>query len=180
MCYFSVSPPQAGLKQREFFIWRRPIVLTKCIIALTFEKEDNMKETEALRKLCDTIIVIGIVLQSCVMNALVPFILSSFSKRGQLCCCQHSWFNGTLSDEEKFPLLQACLRGKSSTFWKWHCLRKIALESKHPIHTWVNLVSNYLEKEYSIQHSKNQWYSIKNVVEINRSKSLHSFLGHPV
>ena len=26
--------------------------------------------------------------------------------------------------------------GKSSTFWKWHCLRKIALESKRLIHTW--------------------------------------------
>ena len=31
---------------------------------------------------------------------------------------------------KKILLLQACLRGKSSTFWKWHCLRKIALESK--------------------------------------------------
>ena len=35
----------------------------------------------------------------------------------------------------------------------------------------MNLVSNYLEKQYSIQYSKNQWHLIKNVVEITD----HSF-----
>ena len=80
--------------------------------------------------LCGTII--GIVPHGCVMNASVSFMLSSFSKWGQLC------FVNTMGRRQmkKFPLLQACLRGKSSTFFKWHCLRKIALESKRLIHTW--------------------------------------------
>ena len=73
MCYI-LFPPQAGLKQREFFIWRCPI---------------------------------GTMPQRCVMDASISFILSSFSKWGQLCFCLH---DGTPSDE-KFPLLQACLRG---------------------------------------------------------------------
>ena len=71
----------------------------------------------------------NLVPQSCVMNASLSFILSSFSKWGQLCFCQHSWF------WNKFQLLQACLRGKSGTFWNWLCLRIIALESKSLIHT---------------------------------------------
>ena len=36
--------------------------------------------------------------------------------------------------------------GKSSTFWKWHCLRKIALDIQTPYPYLMNLVSNYLEK----------------------------------
>ena len=56
--------------------------------------------------------------------------------------------------------------GKSSTFWKWHCLRKISLESKRLIQTWWIWCQILLGKEYSIQYSKNQWHSIKNVVEI--------------
>ena len=59
----------------------------------------------------------NLVPQSCVMNASLSFILSSFSTWRQLCLCQHSWF------WNKFQLLQACLRGKSGTFWKWHCIR---------------------------------------------------------
>ena len=61
-------------------------------------------------KRCDILMKFGrrIVPQSCVMNASVSFMLSSYSKCGQLCFCQH---NGTPSDE-KFPLLQACLRGE--------------------------------------------------------------------
>ena len=46
-----------------------------------FEKEDNMNETEAfITQLCGTII--GIVPQSCVMNASVSLTVSSFSKWG--------------------------------------------------------------------------------------------------
>ena len=55
--------------------------------------------------------------------------------------------------------------GKRSTFWKLHCLRKIALESKRPIHTWWTWCQITLKKYY-IQYSKNQRYSINNVVEI--------------
>ena len=59
--------------------------------------------------------------------------------------CPHFEKEDSMNDSEafitqlcgtKFQLLQACLRGESITFWKWHCLRKIALESKCPIHTW--------------------------------------------
>ena len=88
------------------------------------------------------------------MNASLSFILSSFSKWGQLCFCQHSWF------WNKFQLLQACLRGKSGTFWKWHCHRIIALESKRLIHTlWTWCQITWRRIFY-------QWYSINNVVEI--------------
>ena len=106
----------------------------------------------------------NLVPQSCVMNASLSFILSSFSKWGQLCFCQHSWF------WNKFQLLQACLLGKSGTFWKWHCLRIIALESKclvHTLWTWCQ-----------ITWKKIQWYSIKNVVEIT-DQNLHSFWATP-
>ena len=67
-----------------------------------------MKPRHSLRVLCGTII--GIVPQSCVMNASVSFILSSFSKWGQLCFCQHSWFNGTPSDE-KTPAASSLFAG---------------------------------------------------------------------
>ena len=110
----------------------------------------------------------NLVPQSCVMNASLSFILSSFSKWGQLCFCQHSWF------WNKFQLLQACLRGKSGTFWKWHCLRIIALESKRLIHTlWTWCQITWKRIFYPIQQKSmvfNQecrWN--------NGSKSLHSF-----
>ena len=115
-----------------------------------FEKEDNMNDAAFITQLFSTIPMI--VPQRCVMNASVSFMLSSFTKWGQLCFCPHSWFNGMPSDEENKCFRQhkwtpyvrwtisrcfmpAC-GGKSSTFWKWHCLRKIALETKRLIHTW--------------------------------------------
>ena len=85
--------------------------VNKSIIALSphFEKEDNMNETEAfITQLCGTII--GIVPQKWVMNASASFILSSFSNRGQLWFCQHSWYNGTPSDE-KIPAASSLLAG---------------------------------------------------------------------
>ena len=53
-------------------------------------------------------------------------------------------------------------------FWKWHCLRKIALyRIKTPYPYLMNLVSNYLEKNILSNTAKiQQCYSIKNVVEI--------------
>ena len=114
----------------------------------------------------------NLVPQSCVMNASLSFILSSFSKWGQLCFCQHSWL------WNKFQLLQACLRGKSGTFWKWHCLRIIALESKRLIHTlWTWCQITWKRIFYPIQEKSmvfNQecrWN--------NGSKSLHSFWATP-
>ena len=134
-CHFQnvlLSPPQAGLKQREFF--------SSDGIPLRWLWKGRQHEWNRGIHYATLCTIIGKVPQSCVMNASVSFIWSSFSKWGQLCFCQHSWFNGTPSDEEnKLPLLQACLRGGgggSSTFWKWHYLRKIALESKRLINTW--------------------------------------------
>ena len=103
----------------------------------------------------------NLVPQSCVMNASLSFILYSFSKWGQLCFCQHSWF------WNKFQLLQAC----SIAVEKWHILNMTLPQNnsrwiKTPYPYFMNLVSNYLKKKNSIQYSKNQWYSIKNVVEI--------------
>ena len=50
--------------------------------------------------------------------------------------------------------------GKSSTFWKWHCLRKIALESKRLIHTWWTWWTMAFNQECCWNYG---------------SKSLHSF-----
>ena len=78
-------PPQAGLKQREFFIWRRPLWLYQWDSATKLRNE-----------------FLGFI-----------HIVFLFKVRAKIMFyfCQHSWFNGTPSDE-KFPLLQACLRGE--------------------------------------------------------------------
>ena len=72
-----------------------------------------------------------------------------------------------------------CLRGKSSTLWQWHCLRKIALESKTPYPYLMNLVSNYLEKNILSD-------TVKKTIAFNQechwnygSKSLHYFWATP-
>ena len=79
----------------------------------------------------------------------------------------------------KFQLLQACLRAESSTFWNWHCLRKIALESKRPIHTWWTWCQiTWKIIFYPIQQYSNG-ISINNIVEITESKSLHSSWATP-
>ena len=74
----------------------------------------------------------------------------------------------------KFQLLQACLRGKSSTFWKWHCLRIIALESKRLIHTlwtWCRItwkrIFYPIQQKSMVFNQECRWN--------NGSKSLHSF-----
>ena len=63
--------------------------------------------------------------------------------------------------------------GKSSTFWKWHCLRKIALESKRLIHTWWTWCQITWKRIF---------YPIQKSMAFNQecrwnygSKSLHSF-----
>ena len=165
MCYFPPPPPPPAsrLEAAEFFHLNE---------SLCWQKHNwgNMNETEAFfTQLCDTIPII--VPQSCVMNALVSFMLSSFSKWGQLCFCQH---NGTPS-EEKIPATSrpAC-GGKSSTFWKWHCLSSPRIKTPYPY--LINLVSNYLEKNI-----------LSNTVKINgiqfrwiRIKVVAFFLGHIV
>ena len=110
----------------------------------------------------------NLVPQSCVMNASLSFILSSFQSEGNYA------FVSTAIRWNKFQLLQACLRGKSSTFKKWHCLRIIALESKRLIHTlWTWCQITWKRIFYPIQQKSmvfNQecrWN--------NGSKSLHSF-----
>ena len=106
-----------------------------------FEKEDNMNETEAfITQVCGTII--GIVPKSCVMNASVSFTLSSFSKWGQLCFCQHSCCSMERRQIKSSRCIKPSCGGKISTFWKWHCLRKIALEWKRLIYTWWTVVFN--------------------------------------
>ena len=45
------------------------------------------------------------------------------------------WMKPKHSLRNSVALNSNCLRGKSSTLWQWHCLRKIALESKRLIHT---------------------------------------------
>ena len=79
----------------------------------------------------------------------------------------------------KFQLLHACLRGKSSTCLKMTLPQNNSPRIKTPYPYLMNLDVKLLGKEYSIQYSKNQWYSIKNVVEITGSKSLHSFWATP-
>ena len=110
----------------------------------------------------------NLVPQSCVMNASLSFILSSFQSEGNYA------FVNTAIRWNKFQLLQACLRGKSSTLKKWHCLRIIALESKRLIHTlWTWCQITWKRIFYPIQQKSmvfNQecrWN--------NGSKSLHSF-----
>ena len=63
---------------------------------------------------------------------------------------------------------------KSSTFWKWHCLRKIALESKRLIHTWwtwcqitFNRIFYPIQQKSMVFNQESRWN--------NGSKSLHSF-----
>ena len=64
--------------------------------------------------------------------------------------------------------------GGSSTFWKWHCLRKIALESKRLIHTrwtWCQITSKrifYPIQEKSMAFNQECRWNYG-------SKSLHSF-----
>ena len=87
--------------------------------------------------------------------------------------CQHSsWF------WNKFQLLQACLRGKSGTFSKWHCLRTIALESKRLIHTlwtWCQItwkrILYPIKQKLMVFNQECRWN--------NGSKSLHSFWATP-
>ena len=77
-----------------------------------FEKEDSMNETEAfITQLCGTII--GIVPQ---MNASVSFMLSSFSKWGQLCFYQH---NGTPTDEKNWHYGSKSLHSFWATLYSW-------------------------------------------------------------
>ena len=84
--------------------------------------------------------------------------------------CQHSWFNGMPSDE-KIPAASSLLAGGKVAHFE--------NESKTPLSILDELGVKLLGKEYSIQDSKYQWYSIKNVFEINESKSLHSFWTTP-
>ena len=105
--------------------------------------------------------------------------------------CPHFEKEDSMNDSEafitqlcgtKFQLLQACLRGggESIIFWKWHCLRKIALESKRPIHTWWTWCQiTWKRIFYPIQQYSNG-ISINNVVEITDQNRVHSFWGHPV
>ena len=120
-----------------------PLCWQKHINCPHFEKEDNMNETEAfIMQLCGTII--GIVPQSCVMNASVSFILSSFSKWGQLCFCQHSWFNGMPSDE-KIPAASSLLAGGKVAHFENDTASENSTRIKTPYPYLMNLVSNYLE-----------------------------------
>ena len=63
---------------------------------------------------------------------------------------------------------------KSSTFWKWHSLRKIALELKRLIHTWwtwcqitFNRIFYPIQQKSIVFNQESRWN--------NGSKSLHSF-----
>ena len=97
-------PPASRLEAAGIFHLTASHCVDKSIIALTLKRKT----------------IIGIVPQSCVMNASVSFVLSSFSKWGQLCFCQHSWFNGTPSDE-KLAFNQECRWNNGSkslhSFW---------------------------------------------------------------
>ena len=116
-----------------------------------FEKEDNMNETEAFIKitqLCGTIVFLFKVREIMLLSTqLIQWEAVRWKKN---------------------PPASSLLAGGKvySTFWKWHCLRKIALQSKRLIHIWWTWCQ-ILGKEYAIQYTaKNQWYSIKNAVEI--------------
>ena len=70
--------------------------------------------------------------------------------------------------------------GKSSTFWKWHCLRKIVLyRIKTPYPYLMNLVSNYLEKNILFNTAKIN--GIQSITSLKlRIKIVVFFLGHLV
>ena len=175
MCYF--SPRKKAWCSGNFFIWRRPIesvVLTKALLPSLWKGGQYEWNRGIHYATFWHYRIPMIVPQTCVMNASVSFMLSSCSKWGQLYFCQH---NGTPS-HEKFPLLQACLRGGGggggvSTFWKWHCLRKMALESKRLIHTWWTWcqITLHTVKINGIQSRMSLKLRIKVVA---------FFLGHPV
>ena len=126
----------------------------------------------SLSEYCFWFLKVGISAQSCVMNDSLSFILSSFSKWGQLCFCQHSYF------WNKFQLLQACLRGKSGTFWKWHCLRIIALKSKRLIHTLLTCCQITWKRIFYPLQQKSMVFN-EEFCWNNGSKSLHSFWATP-
>ena len=134
----SYSSKQAILLQSwHFDICKNSILCIKRILVSRYTECPKKNATILIRNINDVIDWIPL---SCVMNDSLSFILSSFSKWGQLCFCQHSWF------WNKFQLLQACLREE-----KWHILKMTLPENKSPrIKTaypyFMNLVSNYLEK----------------------------------
>ena len=79
---------------------------------------------------------------------------------------------------KKISLLQACLRGKSSTFWKRHCLRKTALESKRLIHTWWTWCQITWKRIFYPIQQKSMVFN-QECRWNNGSKSFHSFWATP-
>ena len=64
--------------------------------------------------------------------------------------------------------------GKSSTFWKWHCLRKIALESKRLIRTWWTWCQITWKRIFYPIQQKSMVFN-QECCWNNGLKSLHSF-----
>ena len=64
--------------------------------------------------------------------------------------------------------------GKSSTFWRWHCLRKIALESKRLIHTWWTWCQITWKRIFYPIQQKSMRFNQECCWNCG-SKSLHSF-----
>ena len=164
----------------------------KRIIAFALKrKTTRMNGIHAASRFSSTVTIPMIAPQNHVMSRFhscrLPFV--TFSNRGQSCICQHSWFHG-MPSEGKFPLLQVCLRGESSTFWKrhffkkgpsplltfWFCYNTHIMRTPYP--NLMNLVSIYSEKNI-----------LSNTIKINGIQSRMSlklwlkivaFLGHPI
>ena len=133
-----------------------------------------MNETEAfITQLCGTII--GIVPQSCVMNASVSFIIIVFLfKVRAIMLLSTQLIQWDAVRWKNCRCFKPACGGKSSTFWKWHCLRKIALESKRLIHTWWTWrqitwkrIFYPIQQKSMVFNQECRWN--------NGSKSLHSF-----
>ena len=92
----------------------------------------------------------------------VSFMLSSFSKWGKLCFCQH---NRTPSDE-KIPAASSLLAGGKVAHFENDTASVKEPLNQNALSILDELGAKLLGNEYSIQYSKNQWHSIKNVVEI--------------
>ena len=126
-------PPQAGLKQRDFFNLTASHCVDKSIIALTLKRRTRQHEwnrgihyatlwhfhwDSATRLRNEWLGFIHIV-----------FLFKVRAIRGAIMLLSSQLIQWD-AVRWKNPAASSLLAGESSTFWKWHCLRKIALESK--------------------------------------------------
>ena len=166
--------PQAGLKQQEFLHLTASHCVHKSIIALTLKRKTTwMKPTHYYTTLWhyhrDSTTKLR---NECLGFIHVVFL---FKVRAIMLLWTQliQWYAVTWKNSRCFN--PAC-GGKSSTFWKWHCFRKTALESKRLIHTWwtwcqitwKRILNFYpIHQKLRIFNQECRWN--------NGSKSMHSF-----